>query len=435
MESRRCLGALLLAAALPLFAYAAPADDLKGLLDQGKAAEAYALGKKNPDQLGNPAFDFYFGIAAVDAGHAGEGVLALERYIANFPDNMQARLELARAYFVLGDNARAREEFDLVQKSNPPAPVQANIERFKDAIRARESAYQTTAGFYAEIGAGYDSNVSGGVGSPNITLPVFGPVTLTSGVKTADSFGWLAAGGNVTYPVAPGLALFGAANADAKANRSDTPFDQTNVNIAGGGSLIRQNNLYRLTASWGELGVGHDWYRTMAALTGEVNHQLDELQSVNAALQYAKLNYQAPNDARNADLSAGSLGYRRALISSWQPLLSLSVNYGQEHNVRARPDLGRQFWGGRAAVAMTPVPRWGLSLGASYQDSEYDGVDPLLGVVRKDKFWGLDAALSYALTRNWSVRGEYQFLKNDSNLALYEFDRQIVAVKLRYEFK
>jgi predicted Zn-dependent protease len=158
---------LLLAAALPLFAYAAPSDDLKALLDQGKAADAYALGKKNPDQLGNPAFDFYFGIAAVDAGHAGEGVLALERYIANFPDNMQARLELARAYYVLGDNVRAREEFDLVQKSNPPAPVQANIERFRDAIRARESAYQTTAGFYAEIGAGYDSPVSGGVGSPN----------------------------------------------------------------------------------------------------------------------------------------------------------------------------------------------------------------------------------------------------------------------------
>ena len=435
MQPRRFLGALLLAAALPFFAYAAPADDLKALLDQGKAADAYALGKKHPDQLGNPAFDFYFGIAAVDAGHAGEGVLALERYIANFPDNMQARLELARAYFVLGDNARAREEFDIVQKANPPAGVQANIQRFKDAIRAREATYQTTAGFFAEIGGGYDSNVSGGVGSPNITLPVFGPVTLTSGVETADSFGWLAAGGHLSYPIAPGVALFGAATADGKANRHDTQFDQTNVNIAGGGSVIREKNLYRLTASWSELGVGHDWYRTMAALTGELSHQLDELQAMTGALQFAKLNYQAPNDARNADLSAISLGYRRALISSWQPLFSLSVNFGQERNVRARPDLGREFWGGRAAVAMTPVPRWGLSLGASYQDSEYEGIDPLLGVVRKDKYYGLDAALSYALTPNWSVRGEYQFLKNDSNLALYEFDRQILAVKLRYEFK
>src|SRR3954462_12600836 len=144
--------ALALTAALPLGLQAAPADEVKALLDQNKAAEAYALGKRNPDQLGNPDFDFYYGVAAVDAGHAGEGVLALERYVANFPDNQAARLELARAYFVLGDNTRAREEFDVVQKNNPPPNVQANIQRFMDAIRARESAYQTTGGFYAEMG-------------------------------------------------------------------------------------------------------------------------------------------------------------------------------------------------------------------------------------------------------------------------------------------
>src|SRR6185436_16137744 len=93
MTIKRSFCVLLAAAAFPICAYAAPADDIKALVDQGKAAEAYAFGKKNPDQLGNPAFDFYFGVAAVDAGHAGEGVLALERYIANFPDNQAARLE------------------------------------------------------------------------------------------------------------------------------------------------------------------------------------------------------------------------------------------------------------------------------------------------------------------------------------------------------
>ena len=49
---------------------AAPSDDIKALLEQGKAAAAYAEGKKYPEQLGDPAFDFFFGIAAIDAGHA-----------------------------------------------------------------------------------------------------------------------------------------------------------------------------------------------------------------------------------------------------------------------------------------------------------------------------------------------------------------------------
>jgi hypothetical protein len=427
--------ALLLAIAFPLCAYAAPADDVKALLDQGKAAEAYALGKKYPAQLGNPVFDFYFGVAAVDAGHAGEGVLALERYITNFPENQTARLELARGYFVLGDNLRAREEFDAVQKANPPPAVQANVQRFMDAIRARESAYKTTTGFFAEMGGGYDSNVNGGVGSPNINLPGFGAVTLLTGVKTADSFGYLGVGANVSHPVAPGIALLGSASADAKMNKNDTAFDQGNANLAGGVSFLRDKNLYRLTGSYSELQVQNDWYRKATGIAGEVNHQIDELQMLNGFVQYAKLGYQPPNDVRNAALWAFGGGYRKAFIGSWQPLLTLSATYGQERDIRNRPDLGRKFYGGRAAIAVTPRPKWALSVGATYQEGRYDGPDLLLGQVRKDKYYGVDSALSYALDRAWSVRGEYTYSSNKSNLALYEFERHLVAIKLRYEFK
>ena len=87
---------------------AAPADDIKALIDKGDSKSAYELGKKYPDQLGEPAFDFYFGVAAIDSGHAGEGVLALERYMINFPDNHNARLELARGGRTVGRPLRAR---------------------------------------------------------------------------------------------------------------------------------------------------------------------------------------------------------------------------------------------------------------------------------------------------------------------------------------
>jgi hypothetical protein len=405
------------------------------LLDQGKAAEAYALGRKHPEELGNPAFDFFFGVAAIDAGHAGEGVLALERYITNFPDNRQARLELARGYFVLGDDARAREEFDAVRRTQPPAEVEANIQRFMDAIRARESRYKTTAGFYAEAGVGTDSNVNAGVGSADINLPVFGQVTLLSGVKTGDTFNYFGAGGNVSYPVAPGIALFGSAGADGKFNNHDKAFDQTNVNLAGGASYIADKNLFRLTASYNELAIENDTFRRAAGLTGDLNHQLDELQTLNGYLQLARLDYPGTNRPRNADLWALGGGYRRAFIGKWQPLLTLQASAGEERNSESRPDLGRGFYGGRVALAATPAPNWSVQAGATYQRSRYDGADPLLGVVRKDTYYGLDALVSYALSRSWSVRGEYQFTDNKSNIALYEFDRHLFMVKLRYEFK
>ncbi|MCS6920481.1 MAG: hypothetical protein NZM07_00925, partial [Elioraea sp.] len=81
----------------------APADEVRRLVEAGRSVEAYALGREHPQEFGKPEFDFYFGIAAIDAGHAGDGVLALERYVVQFPENLRARLELARGYFVLGE--------------------------------------------------------------------------------------------------------------------------------------------------------------------------------------------------------------------------------------------------------------------------------------------------------------------------------------------
>jgi hypothetical protein len=417
-------------------ASAAPADDVKALLDQGRSAEAYALGKKFPGELGNPVFDFYFGVAAIDTGHAGEGVLALERYIANFPDNLQARLELARGYFVLGDDARAREEFDLVMKAGPPPAVQANIHRFLDAIRARESRYRTTAGFYLEAGIGTDSNVNAGVSSPNINLPVFGNVTITgAGVKTGDTFTHLGLGGHATFPIAPGIALFGAANGEFKLHHNDKQFDQYSYGAAGGLTYLKEKNLLRATASQSVLEVEGDRFRTVTGASGELHHQLDELQGLNGYLQYADLDYPGPNEIRTAKFYALGAGYRKAFIGAYQPLLTASLNYGEEDNLRNRPDLGRKLHGARVGVSLTPMPKWSLNAGLSYQRSKYMAPDPLLRTTRKDDYYAADASVSYAITRNLLVRGEYQHVKNDSNLALYEYNRNLFAVKLRYEFK
>jgi hypothetical protein len=109
--------------------------------------------------------------------------------IVQFPDNDRARLELARAYFVLGELVRAREEFETVLRHKPPPEVEATIDRFMDSIRSQETRYRTTASFYAELGGGYDSNVNSGVGNPVISVPTLGVVQLAQiGARSADYF-------------------------------------------------------------------------------------------------------------------------------------------------------------------------------------------------------------------------------------------------------
>lgn len=420
-------------------ARAAPADDMHRLLEEGRSAEAYALGRSHPEELGRPDFDFYYGVAAIDSGHAGEGVLALERYVVRYPANDRARLELARGYFVLGELVRAREEFDRVTSHAPPPDVQATIDRFVDSIRAQESRYRSSTLAYVEAGGGYDSNANSGVRDPIISVPSLGTVQLArAGVETETPFALLGAGVRGSRPVLPGVALLGGATLEAKLNGEGEarPFDQTALSAYGGASWLRYKDLFRATASLSLLEVDDARFRQSLALGGEWHRQLDEVNTASLFAQYARLEYPS-SEVRNADFFGLGAGWRRAFIARLQPVLELQALVGREQNDASprRDDLSRDLYTLRGAIALTPAPRWGASLGLSYAASRFLERDPLFAVTREDDYYGLELGASYRLSRRASLRADYQHLENHSTIALYEYDRDLVGLRLRYEFQ
>ena len=305
-----------------------------------------------------------------------------------------------------------------------------------DAIRSRQSLYMATAGFFIEAGYGYDSNTNGGVSNAGINLPIFGNVVVNaSGVKAGSGFSWLAAGGQASKPVAPGVAVFAGGQVDGKFNNANNQFDQQNLAASAGLTYFRNKNLYRFTVSHSEITVDDNRFRNANGIAGEWHRQLDELQTVSPFAQYAQLRYAGFNTPRDADLYVLGLGYRKSFIGNWQPLFTASIDGGQEHDIRGRPDLGRDLYGGRLALSLTPAPKWALSIGGTYQKSRYQGQDILLLTSRNDDYYALDVTASYAYARNFSIRAELLISKNDSNISLYEYRRDVIALKARYDFK
>ena len=436
MGFARFLAAFLLAAIFPIFACAAIPDEVKSMLEQGKAKEAYELGKQHPELLGDPVFDFYYGVAAIDSGNAGEGVLALERYIINFPGNTSARLELARGYYVLGEDTRAGEEFRKVLKTNPPEAVKFNIQRYLDAIRAREWRYKTSGVAFFEAGFGYDSNVNAGVSNANITIPVFGPVTVVSaGVKAHSRFEYVAAGGQLSQPVAPGVAVFGSGSYSAKFDNQASQFNQRNLNTNAGLTHLKNKNLYRFSGSYSRIDVGNDLFLQSPGATVEWIYQYDQLQTFNTYAQYANLNYAGTNNPRDSNFYSGGLGYRKAFIGKWQPLFTLGASYAREDNIAGRTDLSRDIYSGSIAFGVAPLPKWAVSIGGFYQRSLYRAPDPFLLTTRMESYYTGDAAISYAITPSLSAWVGYLYSKNNSNISLYTYGREVAAFKLRYDFK
>lgn len=114
------------------------------LIRNGKPAEAYALLEPlESGRSGEVRFDYLLGIAALDSGKPDKAVRALERVLAIDPDFTGARLDMARAYYQLGDLPRARSEFETVLKRNPPENVQATINKYLAAMDSGAQAKQS----------------------------------------------------------------------------------------------------------------------------------------------------------------------------------------------------------------------------------------------------------------------------------------------------
>ena len=411
--------------------------EIRALLDKGQVEAAYGLARQAPERLGDPEFDLAFGIAAIHSGRAGEGVLALERFVLLFPRHESARLELARGYFLLGDDARAREEFELAAASKPSAAAARVIAEHLAAIKEREARYRKTFSGFVELGAGYDSNPRAGVDDPLVTLPVLGEVSvLDTGVRRSDRTAQAAAGFRATVPVTSRMAAFAAGQVELIRNADLTDFDQ---NVYAGSLGVmghRGPHGWRLGASRGYQKLNRLPYRHTAGGFADWSLALDDRHAVSMGIQAGSFEYSGDNEVRNSDFQSVQVGLRRLLAGEWRPMVEASLNAGRERNDLAeRQDLSRDLYGGRIGLAIAPFARWTFSGAATYQRSRYREPDAVLETTRSDRFAALELGLAFAVTPSLSVRAEISGARNDSNLALYEYRRTTAMIRGRYEIR
>ncbi|MBU3568564.1 tetratricopeptide repeat protein [Polynucleobacter alcilacus] len=412
------------------------ADEMKVLIEQKKAGEAYVLGSKHPELMGDPLFDYFYGVAAVEVGHPTEGVLALERVLLNDPNNDLVRLELARAYYAQGDYQRAKDEFLAVKKSQPPTGVISTINVYLDDIKSKEGAFKTTYGVYVELGMGYNNNVNAATAVSNIVLPYIGPVTLGSTSQPLKSaFGYDMVGANIAVPITGDVSVFANANTSAQRYSQVNGYDLNVTNATTGVKVTDGLNTYKIAGFGSFAQVDQVPVPNTYGGGGEYIRQLSATDSVMIAGGSTVLQYPSQFNAYNSNLNVGTVGYRTAFPDrKWQPVLDLSANMAHQIDTSNRPDLGRRIAGAALQLSFLPAEKLGVTIGAGYAKSKYDSNDLLYQTNRVDNLYSGNAVLQYKLTKELSARMEITYYNNLSNLNLYGYEQWTGAIKLRYDW-
>lgn len=450
-----CLTSLLGTVA-PAWAQSPLADEVRALLEQGNPQAALARSQQaqaTGQGLGDPALDFFHGVAALASGEPGDGVLALERYVAQFPDNRNARFHLARGYYMLGDHPRAREEFEALalQASGDEALI---VSQYLKALRARESVYRPTTGGFAETGLVFDRNVNSGVDAG--ALPGLGGLVVAPGASNEREAAWAwanAAGARVSRPLAPGVGLYasGLWRSRWHAGTGNDQFDTGTLGLQVGLSLVQGRHYGRLGLDWQGHRYNAQSYLNASSLMGMWGYQHDAFNRYGLAAQWARLDFddirvpasKSPGAAsfltrtgvQDSRLWTLAPSWQRTFEHPWSPMLTLEGAWGQETNQRGRADLSRHLASLRLAGVAQPSPRWMLSASWTLQRSDYQGPYAPGLASRQDRSHTLDLAVNYAVTPRWSVQGEAMWMRQTSTIALHGWARQAVGLKLRYEWE
>jgi len=191
-------------------------DDADALMKAGKPALAYELLEPFEfDRSGEVRFDYLIGIAALDSGKPDKATLAFERVLAEDPYYAGARLEMARAYYQLGDIQRAKTEFEIVLAENPSAAARATIQKYLDDIAEREAGRKTRIAGYVEGRVGRDTNVNNSSEIPNNIIT---PTLYPTSEELSDNYFGVAAGGEINHDLNANFRLYAGADINKRNN-------------------------------------------------------------------------------------------------------------------------------------------------------------------------------------------------------------------------
>jgi outer membrane protein len=425
-------------------AFAADVDLAKAeaLMKQGKAAEAYSLLEPFEfAQAGNVRFDYLLGVAALDSGKPDKATIAFERVLAVDPNFAGARVDMGRAYYQLGDYNRARVEFETVLKQNPPPAARKLIDNYLALIDKYETAKKTVSSGYIEGTWGHDSNINFATSNSSIQVPALGNLTFIldpTGVKTADSYMGFGLGGEISHRVNTNLGLFAGADIRNRVNNTQDKFDSLSADVRAGVAVGQTTNMLRFGVLAGKYDLDGKNNRDTSGANAEWRYLVNTANQVSAFGQYASYRFEPSISVNNFDQSLFGGNWLR-VVGDGKGLVFASLFTGNE-KAPLRADGGKDFTGLRLGGQVQLNDRAEVFAGIGAQKSKYDVANasfstPTDSVIRDDSQYDANIGINWHYDKAWTVRPQISYIRNNSNIVIYQFDRTDISVTLRRDFR
>ncbi len=418
------------------------------LVKSGNAAAAYALLEPLEfEHSGDEHFDYLIGIAALDSGKPDKATLAFERILMLNPYSAAARMEMARAYFQLGDFPRAKTEFETVLQLDASAEAPVIVQKYLDEIELHESGTRTRLGGYLEGLIGNDSNINH---SSSLTQVFVDAATAyinldPDNIKTNAQYNGISAGGKITHRQNNKLGWFAATDIRQRNYFQYQNFNTLSMDASAGMTFDLQAEHLQLSLLGGQYHLGGARYSEAAGAKGEWRHEFSPSNQLSLIAQQTRYSFadvaMQPNDFLQ---QAGSAGWIH-VFADGKSSVSAHYYFGSEQDISTlvtattpdggRIDGARSFNGLRIGLQSAITAKTTLFFNSGLQMSHYSRTNSLFLRQREDRLFDLTAGSDWHWDKLWTLRTQLYYSRNDSNIEVYSYDKTDISLTVRRNFR
>ncbi|MBI1395130.1 MAG: DUF560 domain-containing protein [Betaproteobacteria bacterium] len=362
---------------------------------------------------------FLTGMVARGEKQYDRAIDAFRRILDQHPEIVRVRLELARTLFEKGDDEAATHHFELALAARLPVTVQANVERYLDAIRRRRD-------WTLDVGAGLlpDSNINTGTNQQYVTIGGL-PFTLSAEARQKSGVGvQLSVQGSRTFRVSERLRMRAFASL-LRRDYPDSRFDDMTVRAGAGPRWLFDRGEAGIAPFHAERRFGNDLLNRADGLRIDGVWQFAERFIADGAFEYQRVAY-PESSMRDGGVTWGFLGIRHLWSATAHVLVGVDYYRDGARDVSYRNE----------SVGWTVgyFREWshGISTGLTGRraDTQYEGRQPLFGEYRNERLGTYSAMLT---KRDWSLANfvptlSFTYFDNRSSIPFHSFRRRQVLI-------
>ena len=378
-----------------------------------------------------------YGLQCLSMESYSHAALAFERILIMNPANDRARIELARACYLLGQMDESRAQFERVLAGSPPPAVRQRIEEYLEAIGRCQSKWRFTGRI--ESGAQYDGNVNYGPASQIIGIaPIsigtlwLDQLQLAPESEPKSAWGGYAAG-TLLWSYQPRfghpLSFSGYGRMEGNSLDDASEYNLSTVQACGGPRLQWGAQALDMPVHVEYLVRGGDSLATVAGLTPGYYRQVAPKLGMSLT---ANFDYRDYAESSERDGFFGAFGVQATLGFG-----ARAQFMGGARVIRESPESGiwrNTGWEVFTGVLLTPLDRLSCYGNATFRKSEYDDRESMSPNDRRDEQGSFVVGAAWRFTESWGMNLNVQYTTSQSTFDLYEYDRLNTKWGISYDY-